>query len=270
MSGVTFEAYLKSRGLGASTRKKYVSIIKRIDKNPLVWLRERVDPSQPIGTILPLRAAVKAYLLWKGHDEDEIEDELPAAKGVNALRRTALTEEQLKVYCMLAEGQRDPYRTILLLLPLTGLRIAKMCGLRRFEYAEKDGIPVLWFRDKGSENIVPVHPLAKQLLDRIIKSEKPGPDGYVFLTMNGVPASPDEVRNIMRSFRTTYKVLGDLTPHVLRHTFATRVLAAGGDLKVVQELLGHKDISTTQRYVHPDTARLHRVVSAISAPEAST
>jgi integrase len=270
MSGVSFEAYLKARGLGASTRKKYISIIKRIDKNPVVWLRERIDPSQPIGTILPLRAAVKAYLLWKGYDEDSVEAELPAAKGVNALRRTALTEEQLKVYMMLAEGQRDPYRTILLLLPLTGLRISKMCNLRRFEYTDKDGLPVLWFRDKGSENVVPLHPIAKQLLDRIVRAEKPGPDGYIFHTTSGVPATPDEVRNIMRGFRTTYKVLGDLTPHVLRHTFATRVLAAGGDLKVVQELLGHKDISTTQRYVHPDTARLHSVVSAISAPEAST
>jgi integrase/recombinase XerC len=87
----------------------------------------------------------------------------------------------------------------------------------------------------------------------------PGPDGALFLGTRGGPLNPGIAQKQMRDLRARLGLGAAATPHALRHSFATHLLAGGGDLRAIQELLGHASLSTTQRYTAVDSARLAAV-----------
>ena len=82
---------------------------------------------------------------------------------------------------------------------------------------------------------------------------------HVFLSVRGGPLSPDRVRQIVKRRAALAGIEANIYPHLLRHSFATHLLEGGADLRVIQELLGHADISTTQMYTHVDRQRLKSV-----------
>jgi integrase/recombinase XerC len=87
----------------------------------------------------------------------------------------------------------------------------------------------------------------------------PDPDGPLFLGRRGKALSPRILQRSLRSIRLSLGLPDWTTPHALRHSFATHLLAGGGDLRSIQELLGHASLSTTQRYTGVDAARLATV-----------
>ncbi|MGH9044327.1 MAG: tyrosine-type recombinase/integrase [Acidimicrobiales bacterium] len=145
---------------------------------------------------------------------------------------------------------------VLELLYAAGLRVSELCGLRR------DGVDLvsrtIWVVGKGDkERVVPVHDRATWLLGRWLKEGRPviatvdSPEDSVFLNTLGRTLGPRDVRRILdrRSPVPTH-------PHALRHSFATHLLDGGADLRVVQELLGHASLQTTQIYTHVSKERL--------------
>ena len=82
---------------------------------------------------------------------------------------------------------------------------------------------------------------------------------HVFLSIRGGPLTPDRVRQIVKERAAAAGIDQNVYPHLLRHSFATHLLEGGADLRVIQELLGHSDISTTQIYTHVDRERLKSV-----------
>jgi integrase/recombinase XerD len=257
---MNMDSHLKAQGLSPNTRTKYVMVVESIGKrDPVKWLHDRLTSRTPIGTVLPLRAAVKHFLLSEGYSEDDIAALLPKAKGRPSGLREALTPSQLAYYYMVSDEQADPCRTILLLLPRTGLRISEICGLRIENVTKRGGVLGLLFRGKGDEErFVPLNSAATKTLKDYMEAHQP--DSWLFEGYSGAALTPAAVRKVVRSMRTKYPELGEMTPHTMRHTFATTLLRRGADLRSVQALLGHKNIQTTSRYLHPDAGMLQEAV----------
>ncbi|PWR21079.1 recombinase XerC [Zavarzinia compransoris] len=145
---------------------------------------------------------------------------------------------------------------VLALLYGCGLRISEALGLKRRDVPFRD---MLRITGKGNkERLVPVLPALGASVERYLAlCPYPLPAaGPLFVGAKGGPLSPRIVQRCMETLRGALGLSADATPHALRHSFATHLLGAGGDLRTIQELLGHASLSTTQRYTEVDTARL--------------
>jgi integrase/recombinase XerC len=147
---------------------------------------------------------------------------------------------------------------VLLLLYGSGLRISEALGITRRD-APIEGREMLRVTGKGSkERVVPVLPVTQAAVTRYLAlcPYPLAPDGPLFLGAKGGPLSPRIVQLLMQRLRGALGLPDTATPHALRHSFATHLLSAGGDLRQIQELLGHASLSTTQVYTEVDRERL--------------
>lgn len=162
-------------------------------------------------------------------------------------------------------GLRD--RAMLELLYATGLRVSELTGLRMFELALDMG--VVRVLGKGSkERLVPIGELAHDWLDRYLGQARPALLGKrvcdaVFVSVRGSALSRQMFWRIVKRYARRAGIdPAGISPHVLRHAFATHLLNHGADLRAVQLLLGHADISTTQVYTHVARERLKTLHAA--------
>jgi len=148
---------------------------------------------------------------------------------------------------------------VLTLLYGCGLRISEALGLRRGDAPLGDTLRI--FGKGRKERLVPVLPVARKAVDTYLACLPfAGSAGDpLFLGKRGGPLNPRLVQKTMASARAQLGLPATATPHALRHSFATHLLNAGGDLRAVQELLGHASLSTTQGYTAVDAARLLEV-----------
>lgn len=154
-------------------------------------------------------------------------------------------------------GVRD--RAILELTYSSGLRVSELCGLRATAVSFEDAVVKVY--GKGAkERICPVgNPALKALRDYLAVGRpslvKPRTGGDLFLSRLGKAISRKTVWHMIHQYAEALGLPGPVTPHTLRHSFATHLLHGGADLRVIQEMLGHADISTTQIYTEVDASR---------------
>lgn len=157
-------------------------------------------------------------------------------------------------------------RAMLELMYAGGLRATETASLKVNEYNATLG--VLLVTGKGNkQRLVPIGKPAREWTDEYLKDLRPAlarfddvrDEQRLLLSNNGRPLERVAIWQIVRR-QAVRAGLGDVHPHMLRHSFATHLLAGGADLRVVQELLGHADIATTQIYTHVDPSRLRSVV----------
>jgi len=151
-------------------------------------------------------------------------------------------------------GARD--LAILLLLYGAGLRVAEAMSLTARVLPIGSTLRVTGKRSKT--RIAPVVPAVREAIEAYVR-ECPFPltrDAPLFVGARGGPLNPDLVRRSVASARRRLGLPESLTPHALRHSFATHLLARGADLRALQELLGHASLSSTQIYTAVDAARL--------------
>lgn len=150
-------------------------------------------------------------------------------------------------------------RAALTLIWGSGLRISEALGLTQRDAPLAEVIRVTG--KGGKEREVPVLPAARQAVEhyRALCPHAPGANAPLFLGARGGPLSPRLLQKAMAAARMALGLPATATPHALRHAFATQLLAAGGDLRAVQELLGHASLSTTQVYTGVDETRLMEV-----------
>ena len=160
-----------------------------------------------------------------------------------------------------AGDEREPWihardAAVLALLYGSGLRISEALGLKRGEFGARDTITVTGKGNK--QRMVPVLPqVAALVADYIALCPYELPEaGPLFVGAKGGALSPRIIQLAMARLRGTLGLPETATPHALRHSFATHLLAGGGDLRSIQELLGHASLSTTQIYTQVDAERL--------------
>lgn len=154
-------------------------------------------------------------------------------------------------------------RAILELLYSSGLRVSEVEGLNIDDLNIRESMVKV--RGKGKkERIVPVGSKAMEVLKSYLverklykrKKEVSDSNNALFLNRNGERLSDRQIRRIVVKYARLIGISGQIGPHTLRHTFATHLLFGGADLRVIQELLGHSSLSTTQKYTHLDIGHL--------------
>ena len=152
------------------------------------------------------------------------------------------------------ENDRD--RAILYLMYGCGLRLAETLSITSTHLADSNWLRIIGKGGKTRE--VPVLPVVAEALRTAAQScpfslhhDKP-----IFMSKRGSPLGPRAVQRMVEKLRVSANLPAETTPHTLRHAFATHLLSAGGDLRAIQELLGHSSLSTTQRYTHIDAQKL--------------
>lgn len=151
-------------------------------------------------------------------------------------------------------GARDV--ALFTLLYGCGLRIAEALSLNRRDLPKGEAMTVTG--KGGKQRMVPVLPAVREALKEYLAlcPFNPGADGPLFLGARGGRLAPRTAQRAMQQVRLALDLPDSATPHALRHSFATHLLAAGGDLRAIQELLGHASLSTTQRYTAIDSTKL--------------
>jgi integrase/recombinase XerD len=164
-------------------------------------------------------------------------------------------------------GLRD--KAMLEVLYSTGLRVSELTGLRVSDLDSKVGC-VRCIGKGDKERIVPVGKRALSMLDKYLRDARPAllqhakgvPNASLFVNQRGRPLSRVGVWKILSGYGRRAGLRVALTPHMLRHSFATHLLERGADLRSVQLMLGHADISTTQIYTHVVEERLKQIYKA--------
>lgn len=160
-------------------------------------------------------------------------------------------------------------RVILELLWVSGMRISELSGLN-FENLNLEQNEIRVFGKGAKERIVLIPEKTKTLLQNYIQNvfalvapnATKGSDSPVFTNYNGFRLQNQSIRKALKQVVDTIQLPKKVTPHVFRHSFATKLLENGADLRVVQELLGHASIANTQIYTHVSMQRLQSVYSA--------
>ena len=226
----------RGRGVGARSLARSLSAVKTFYR----WLAERegFEPTAVLSTRAP-----------KFHKK---------------LPRPLAQDAAVELLEVVATQPKEDWITardeaVITLLYGCGLRISEALSLTRADVPLPD---VLRIKGKGGkERIVPVLPAARSVVDRYL-SLYPGilePHDPVFRGVRGGPLSARMIQKTMENARMQLGLPATATPHAMRHSFAAHLLNAGGDLRSIQELLGHASLSTTQAYTAVDTARLMEV-----------
>lgn len=229
-------AHERRRGVGARSLARALSAVKNFYR----WLSERegFEPTAVLATRSP-----------------KFQKKLPRPLAIDAARAMIDTVDTQASKDWIAA--RDA--AVLTLLYGCGLRISEALSLT---FADTPLPDVLRITGKGGkERLVPVIAPAKAAVMRYIAAQPfpMEPQDRLFRGARGGALSPRLIAKAMESARMQLGLPATATPHAMRHSFATHLLEAGGDLRAIQELLGHASLSTTQAYTAVDTARLMEV-----------
>ncbi|MFT4177579.1 MAG: tyrosine recombinase XerC [Luteolibacter sp.] len=205
------------------------------------------------------------WLVQRGTLEMDPAEPLLTPRSERALPETLHADEVKRMLESISPeqplGRRD--RAILELFYSSGLRLSELCNLKLEMLDADEGF--LRITGKGEKTrIVRVGQFALSAVEDYLRNERPSlvtkkTRSHLFISVRGGALSPDRVRQIVKERAAAAGIEQNVYPHLLRHSFATHLLEGEADLRVIQELLGHSDISTTQVYTHVDRQRLKSV-----------
>ena len=284
---VLFEQYLAVElGLADNTRTAYLRDLRLLQKalgqksseelltvsrrQLLAYLSQLKQAGRRPTTIARKLASIKAFYRFLTAERyirrDPAEVLEAAQKGIHLPKFLSVQEvdellEQPNLGTL--EGYRD--KTMLETLYATGMRVSELVSVPVENVDLK--MQYLIVMGKGSkERMLPLGRTALKYLERYLNVVRPQllhnkPDSCkeLFVTSWGGPLTRQRVNELLEGYAQSAGITKRVTPHMLRHSFATHLLNNGTDLRVVQELLGHADISTTHLYTHLDMARLREV-----------
>jgi len=266
-----FRTELKLRGFSVHTQKMYVLYFKQflefiesetilfneINENVLkLFLASKLE-----GGISPRTLGlVKASLLFYFNDMKKMSFEIKTPK-FQKKTPTVLTKEEVKE--IFEKITNFKHKLMLQLYYASGLRLSEVINLRvkDIEFSQNS----LWVRDgKGGKDRITILPqfLSKELEEYCVNSGRDKND-FIFVNKQGNPFSSRMIQKILEQVKPKLSFHKDVHIHTLRHSFATHLLEAGEDIRMIQELLGHADLSTTQIYTKVANEQLRRIKSPL-------
>ena len=287
-----FEAYLSlERGMASNTCEAYVSDVCHL----LEYLEdEGINPAETTekdlhGFICTLRdigigprsqarilSGIRSYfrfLKLSGHIESNPTDLLESPRLGRHLPEVLSTAEIDMMIEQIPAGKEESLRNHAIIETLygSGLRVSELTDARLSRLSFDDGCMII--EGKGSkQRIVPVSPVALDLIREYLPQRarlniKNDAQDTIFLNRRGGKMSRVMVFYIIRDLAAAAGILKTVSPHTLRHSFATHLLEGGASLRVIQELLGHESLETTEIYVHLDRSRLRRALPPPHPPD---
>ena len=219
-------------------------------------------------TIARIIASIRSYHKFLV-SEDLVEQNpsvLLSSPRLQKFRPDALSEEEINA---ITEAIDDSYqfakrdKAIIEMLYSCGIRVTELCDLETSNLIFEDDL--IRVMGKGSkERLLPIGGRAKRFLNDYLdhsrhKLIKKTSSSSIFVSRNGKPLTRAMINNILKKWCRAAGITKSISPHTLRHSFATHLLEGGADLRFVQALLGHSDISTTQIYTHLDKHHLKEI-----------
>jgi integrase/recombinase XerD len=267
LSAHTVEAYARDLQMVAAFAAARGTSAERLDRHGIeAFVRQLMADGRAPRSVARAVATIRTffrYLVVHGTIEASPADAIHGPRAVRALPRFLSSEE---VEALLAapdvqtpRGIRD--RAMIELLYATGLRVSELVGLRPADVNLEEGL--LKTVGKGrKERLVPIGDEAAAWVARYVRDARPSLLGarrapHLFVNARGgTGLSRVGFWKLLRGYATPLGLARRLSPHVLRHSFATHLLEHGADLRAIQVMLGHADLSTTQIYTHVLDARL--------------
>jgi len=224
------------------------------------WLADRQRRKLAARSTARALSAVRSFYKWLGKNKDiknEAIELIGSPKIPKSIPHALEAEEVKSMDDLIKEVEPEPWlaarnRAVLLLIFGSGMRIGEALGLTsRQIVGHPDTITI---RGKGNkERIVPILPIVWQAIEKY-QQLKPFTTDYLFCSLKGLPMSPRMAQKMIEQLRIMLQLPPYITPHALRHSFATALLSEGVDLRSIQELLGHASLSTTQIYTKVSTS----------------
>lgn len=204
-------------------------------KNPFYDMRIKLPPARTLPRTVPLR--VIEAMLREAHKQIRIAE-------TKAKKRTALREA-----------------AVIELLFATGMRVSELCLLKKDDVDLVDGIVRIQGKGRKERIIQIQNTEVRSILSAYQGAEADSASSYFFLNRSHCRLSDQSVRRILSKYAEMAGTPLHITPHMLRHSFATLLLEADVDLRCIQELLGHSSIATTQIYMHVSSSRIKDILS---------
>ena len=234
------------------------TMLSRLDDEQLllfvVWLRQRGDGKRTLARRL---SCLRGFLGWTA--DLGLSPGNPAAllDGPKLPRTLPNVLSRTEVLSLIAApdphtklGRRD--RAMLELMYASGLRVSELIGLHPLDIDLQTGV-VRVFGKGRKERLVPMHSRAVDVMERYLREVRPDfmpQSSFVFLNRSGQGLTRQAVWKLIRRYALEAGIQRDISPHTMRHTFATHLLEGGADLRTVQLLLGHSDLAATELYTH--------------------
>ncbi|MGN0068612.1 MAG: site-specific tyrosine recombinase/integron integrase [Prevotella sp.] len=224
-----------------------------------------IGPSSQARILSGVRSFYR-YLLLEGYIEVDPTELLAWPEQGKHLPEVLTTDEidrlQAAIDLSIREGQRN--KAIIEMLFSCGLRVSELVNLKISNlFLEEQFVRIIGKGNK--ERLVPMSPKAVRELrlwfhDRNLMNIKPGEEDYVFLNKRGTHLTRTMILIIIKRLAEEAGIRKNISPHTLRHSFATALLKGGADLRAIQAMLGHESIETTEIYTHLDTATLREEI----------
>ncbi len=239
--------------------KETEKTVKEILREDIVkYLAAKREKSHLTNASLALiHASLKFF--FDGILKNKVMDEIKIPKKEKKLP-TILTPREIKILIKTAKAGRD--RTIIEFLYSTGIRVSECANMKISSLELNEGVArVKGGKGKKDRIIILskkwIHNLKKYLKRKKITSE------FVFSKKNGKPITGDTIERMVKKYAEKAGIQKTVTPHVLRHSFATHLLEGGENIRKIQELLGHSNLATTQIYTFVSTEELKKVQSPL-------
>lgn len=248
---------------------KQITTLTEVDKNTIIeyltfQTQQHKENSSIIHSITSLRRffsyLVQEKIIIKDPmlliDTPKKKQKLPEVLSIKEVETLLATPNTAQIL-----GMRD--RTILEVMYATGLRVSEIINIKLNDLHLSLGI-IQTIGKGNKERIIPIGDIAAKWIERYLNESRPKllkqkRSPYLFLNFHGEQLTRQGIWKNLKAHVKKAGIQKNVTPHTLRHSFATHILENGADLRIVQELLGHSDISTTQIYTHLSKQRLSKV-----------